>query len=76
MAAVAIERVFKSFGPFEVIHGVDVDIGDEEFVDGVNLTGAQFYDRLKHTDQIARTAAPSPGAGTRPRRTTARRPCT
>ncbi|MCB0995463.1 MAG: DegV family EDD domain-containing protein, partial [Acidimicrobiales bacterium] len=36
--------------------------GDEEFVDGVTLTGAQFYDRLKHTDQIARTAAPSPGA--------------
>ena len=39
MAGVAIERVFKSFGQFEVIHGVDIDIGDEEFVALVGPSG-------------------------------------
>jgi ABC-type sugar transport system ATPase subunit len=31
LAAVAIDRVHKSFGATRVIHGVDVDIQDGEF---------------------------------------------
>ncbi|MCB9946619.1 MAG: sn-glycerol-3-phosphate ABC transporter ATP-binding protein UgpC [Rhodospirillaceae bacterium] len=39
MAAVSIQKVFKSFGSTEVIHGVDVDIGDHEFVVLVGPSG-------------------------------------
>jgi multiple sugar transport system ATP-binding protein len=39
MAPVAIREVRKSFGNVEVIHGVDVDIGDGEFVILVGPSG-------------------------------------
>jgi multiple sugar transport system ATP-binding protein len=39
MASVAIRGVRKSFGHLEVIHGVDVDIGDEELVVLVGPSG-------------------------------------
>ncbi len=39
MASVEIRRVRKSFGPLEVIHGIDIVIGDEEFVVLVGPSG-------------------------------------
>jgi len=39
MASVDIRQVRKAFGPYEVIHGIDVDIGDEEFVVLVGPSG-------------------------------------
>ena len=39
MAAVDIRGVKKSFGPVDVIHGIDVAIGDEEFVVLVGPSG-------------------------------------
>ncbi len=39
MAAVEIRDVRKSFGPVDVIHGIDVSIGDEEFVVLVGPSG-------------------------------------
>ncbi len=39
MASVDIRQVRKAFGTFEVIHGIDVDIGDEEFVVLVGPSG-------------------------------------
>ena len=39
MASVAVEQVKKSFGTVEVIHGIDVDIGDGEFVVLVGPSG-------------------------------------
>jgi multiple sugar transport system ATP-binding protein len=39
MASVEIRGVRKSFGGFEVIHGIDVSIGDEEFVVLVGPSG-------------------------------------
>ncbi len=39
MAAVAIRDVRKSYGSVEVIHGVDIDIGDGEFVVLVGPSG-------------------------------------
>ncbi|HUN48930.1 MAG TPA: ABC transporter ATP-binding protein, partial [Stellaceae bacterium] len=39
MAAVDIRGVRKSFGPVDVIHGIDVAIGDEEFVVLVGPSG-------------------------------------
>ena len=39
MASVAIRDVRKAFGPTEVIHGVDIDIGDGEFVVLVGPSG-------------------------------------
>jgi multiple sugar transport system ATP-binding protein len=39
MASVEIRSVRKSFGPVDVIHGIDVSIGDEEFVVLVGPSG-------------------------------------
>src|SRR5271156_7093292 len=39
MAAVDSRGVKKSFGPVDVIHGIDVSIGDEEFVILVGPSG-------------------------------------
>ena len=39
MASVEVRRVFKAFGSTEVIHGVDVEIGDGEFVVLVGPSG-------------------------------------
>ncbi|PWC37260.1 sn-glycerol-3-phosphate ABC transporter ATP-binding protein UgpC [Azospirillum sp. TSO22-1] len=39
MASVDIRKVRKAFGVHEVIHGIDVDIGDEEFVVLVGPSG-------------------------------------
>ena len=48
-------------------HGVRVipltiRFGDEEFVDGVNLDAAQFYEKMAASDVMPSTAAPAPGA--------------
>ena len=39
MATVDIRDVRKAFGPFEVLHGVSVDIADGEFVVLVGPSG-------------------------------------
>src|SRR5918911_857220 len=39
MASVDIRRVKKNFGQVAVIHGIDIDIGDEEFVVLVGPSG-------------------------------------
>jgi multiple sugar transport system ATP-binding protein len=39
MASVEIRGVRKAFGPVAVIHGIDIDIGDEEFVVLVGPSG-------------------------------------
>ena len=39
MAAVEIRDVRKSFGPVDVVHGIDISIGDEEFVVLVGPSG-------------------------------------
>ncbi|WP_455372627.1 ATP-binding cassette domain-containing protein, partial [Limibacillus halophilus] len=39
MARVELERVVKRFGRTEVIHGVDVDIADGEFIVIVGPSG-------------------------------------
>ena len=48
-------------------HGITVvplsiRFGDEEFVDGRDLTTAEFWARCKASDVLPETAAPSPGA--------------
>ena len=39
MASVEIRNIFKSFGPVEVIHGIDVEIADKELVVLVGPSG-------------------------------------
>ena len=39
-----------------------VHFGGESFADGVELTNEQFFERLKVTDSLPTTSAPSPGA--------------
>jgi DegV family protein with EDD domain len=39
-----------------------IRFGGEEFVDQVELSTAEFWDRLEHFDGLPETAAPSPGA--------------
>jgi DegV family protein with EDD domain len=39
-----------------------IRFGDEEFVDQVELSTAEFWDRVEHFDGLPETAAPSPGA--------------
>jgi DegV family protein with EDD domain len=39
-----------------------IRFGDEELVDRVELSSAEFWSRLEHTDALPETAAPSPGA--------------
>ena len=39
-----------------------IRFGDQEFVDRVELSADEFWDRLEHSDTLPETAAPSPGA--------------
>ncbi len=39
-----------------------IRFGDEEFVDGVDLTPSQFWARCAKSERLPETAAPSPGA--------------
>ena len=39
-----------------------IRFGDEEFVDGVDLTPQAFYDKMAKSDVMPATAAPAPGA--------------
>ncbi len=39
-----------------------IRFGDDEFVDQVELSAAEFWDRVERTDKLPETAAPSPGA--------------
>ena len=41
---------------------LSIRFGDEEFTDGVNLSTAEFYEKMAATDLLPSTAAPSPGA--------------
>ena len=41
---------------------LSIRFGDEEYVDGVDLTVEEFYEKLVTTDDLPETAAPSPGA--------------
>ncbi len=55
--------------PNEIARELDIDIvsltirfGDEEFVDRIDLTPAQFWAKCKKSKTLPETAAPSPGA--------------
>lgn len=39
-----------------------INIGDQTYLDGVNMTREQFYEGLPHFSSIARTSAPGPDA--------------
>jgi DegV family protein with EDD domain len=39
-----------------------IRFGDEEFIDQVELSTAEFWDRVEHFEGLPETAAPSPGA--------------
>ncbi len=39
MAGVTLRDVRKAFGPIQTIHGVDLDVGNEEFVVFVGPSG-------------------------------------
>ncbi|WP_406857476.1 sn-glycerol-3-phosphate ABC transporter ATP-binding protein UgpC [Alsobacter sp. KACC 23698] len=39
MAAIAIERLVKRYGPVQVVHGIDIDVRDGEFVVFVGPSG-------------------------------------
>jgi DegV family protein with EDD domain len=39
-----------------------IRFGDDEFVDQVELSAAEFWDRVERSDKLPETAAPSPGA--------------
>jgi DegV family protein with EDD domain len=39
-----------------------IRFGEDEFVDQVELSAAEFWDRVERTDKLPETAAPSPGA--------------
>ena len=41
---------------------LSIRFGDEEFTDGVNLSGAEFWAKCKASSTLPETAAPSPGA--------------
>jgi DegV family protein with EDD domain len=41
---------------------LEIRFGDEEFVDQIELSTAEFWDRVEHFDGLPATAAPSPGA--------------
>ena len=41
---------------------LSIRFGDEEFTDGVDLTTAQFYEKMANTSALPATAAPAPGA--------------
>lgn len=41
---------------------LSIRFGDQEYTDGVDLTVAQFYDKLATASTLPETAAPSPGA--------------
>jgi DegV family protein with EDD domain len=41
---------------------LSIRFGDEEYVDRVNLSPQQFYDRMATSSTLPETAAPSPGA--------------
>jgi DegV family protein with EDD domain len=55
--------------PASLIEALGIEIvpltirfGDEEFVDRVELSADEFWERLEHSDTLPETAAPSPGA--------------
>jgi fatty acid kinase fatty acid binding subunit len=41
---------------------LSIRFGTDEFIDGRDLTVADFYDRMAHADELPQTACPSPGA--------------
>lgn len=41
---------------------LSIRFGDEEYVDGVDLSVSEFYEKLAESDVLPETAAPSPGA--------------
>jgi DegV family protein with EDD domain len=41
---------------------LSVRFGDEEFTDGLELSIADFYNRMAHSHELPQTACPSPGA--------------
>ena len=52
------------YAPFEhhiKITRTTIHFGEETLTDGVDITADQFYDRLKTTDVVPTTSAPTPG---------------
>ena len=55
--------------PAPLVHALGIEVvpltirfGTEEFVDQVELSAAEFWDRVERSDKLPETAAPSPGA--------------
>ena len=46
MASVEVSNVRKSFGSFEVIHGVSISVEDGEFVDSCRALGMRQVDSV------------------------------
>ena len=44
---------------FEFV-SLPIFFGDEKFIDGVNITHAEFYDRLKNSEQLPKTSQAAP----------------
>lgn len=52
------------YAPFEhhvKITRTTIHFGEETLTDGVDITAEQFYERLKNTDVVPSTSAPTPG---------------
>jgi DegV family protein with EDD domain len=56
LAADEVERLGIEVVP------LSIRFGDEEYTDGVDLSVAEFYDKLVSSEILPETAAPSPGA--------------
>ena len=44
---------------FDIV-SLPIFFGEEKFIDGVNLTHAEFYDKLKNSDQLPKTSQATP----------------
>ncbi len=55
-----LDRVVADEHAIEVVP-LKVRFGEEEFTDGVDLSPAEFWKRLRATDILPHTTSPSPG---------------
>lgn len=57
-------ELIKEFGVTAPVHIVPLTVhfGEQEYRDGVDLTAAEFYRKLRESSQMPRTSQPSPAA--------------